>query len=131
MIGVDTNVLVRYFAADDPAQTPVARRFIESRGAGETIRVGLVVLAELIWVVRTQYGADRDEVVSIVDELLSDPRFEVQDEAAVAVAANDFETSVADFADLLIAATHTLHGCTATMTFDRAAARIGGMKLLS
>ena len=131
MIGVDTNVLVRYFAADDAVQTPVARRFIETRPAGETIRVGLVVLAELIWVVRAQYGADRDEVISIVDELLTDPRFELQDEAAVSVAASDFETSAADFADLLIAATHTLHGCTATVTFDRAAGRIGGMRLLS
>lgn len=132
MIGVDTNVLVRYFAKDDPVQAASARAFFERQARdGESIRVGLVVLTELAWVLRTRYGASRAELGRVVDELLTDRRVDVQDRQAVAVAIYDFMTSTADFADLLIAAVNTLHRCVRTVTFDRAAARIEGMELLA
>ena len=131
MIGVDSNVLVRYFAQDDEVQAAAAREFFERRaGADERVRVGLVVLAELAWVLQSRYAATRSELADVVDALLTDPRLELQDEAAVSVAAHDFATSTADFADLLIAAVNTLHGCRTTMTFDQRAAGLAGMDML-
>lgn len=131
MTGVDTHVLVRHFAKDDPVQGAAALAFLTRQGAAEEpVRVGLVVVAELAWVLQTRYGATRSELTEVLDELLTDPRLDVQDEAAVAVAAHDFATTNADFADALIAAAHTLHGCHTTFTFDKRAARLPGMTLL-
>ena len=131
MIGVDSNVLLRYFAGDDVAQTAAARRLLEREATpDEPVHVGLVVLAETVWVLQTRYAATRDEVADVVDELLADPRVKLQDEEAVSVAAHDLASGEAGFADLLIAAVDDCHGCTKTMTFDKQAARSSGMTLL-
>ncbi len=131
MTGVDTNVLVRHFAKDDPVQAAVALAFLTRQSAAEEpVRIGLVVIAELAWVLQTRYGATRAELAAVLDELLIDPNMHVQDEAAVAVAAHDFATSTADFADTLIAAVDTLYGCRTTLTFDQRASRLTGMTLL-
>ena len=132
MIGVDTNVLVRYFAKDDAAQAAAARSFFERQARiGQKVRIGVIVLAELAWVLQSRFGASRDELGEVVDELLADRRLDVQDEEAVAVVVNDFLSSSAGFVDLLIAAVNTLHGCEHTMTFDRKAAKVDGMALLT
>lgn len=131
MIGVDTNVLVRYFAQDDVAQATVARRFLERSVTVESpARVSLVVLAELIWVLQTRYQATRAEIGAVIDELLTDERMLLQDEDAVAIAGFEYEGSSADFADLLISALNLEHGCTSTVTFDKKAAKLAGMTLL-
>ncbi|HWK85378.1 MAG TPA: type II toxin-antitoxin system VapC family toxin [Caldimonas sp.] len=131
MIGVDTNVLVRYFAEDDAAQVALARRLLERDATpDDPVRVGSVVLAETAWVLQSRYFATRDEIADVLDELLTDPRVNLQDEAAVAVAAHEFATSNADFSDLLISAINTLHGCRTTLTFDKQAAKVAGMALL-
>lgn len=131
MIGVDTNVLVRYFARDDAAQAARARRLFEEEAtAYQPVRVASVVLAELAWVLKTRFAATREEFAAVLDELLADPRVELQDESAVAIAAHDFATTKADFADLLVSATNAWHGCRTTVTFDKAAAKLPGMALL-
>ena len=131
MIGVDTNILVRYFAGDDAAQTALARRVLERQATAEApVHVGAVVLAETAWVMQTQYGATREELVDLLEELLADPRVHLQDADAVAVASHEFATSAAGFADLLISASNTLHGCRETFCFDKQAARLAGMALL-
>lgn len=51
MIGVDTNILVRYFASDDPAQFRKADDFItQSKNRGVQLYVDDFVLCELVWV---------------------------------------------------------------------------------
>jgi predicted nucleic-acid-binding protein len=132
MIGVDTNVLVRYFTEDDEAQAEVAAQLFERQSRrGEPIRIGLVVLAELAWVLQSRYGATRAEIAESVDDLLTDPIVSIQDEPAVSVATNHYATTGGDFADLLIAAVNASQGCARTLTFDRRAATLDGMALLS
>ncbi|MEO7007770.1 MAG: PIN domain-containing protein [Caldimonas sp.] len=132
MIGVDTNVLVRYFAQDDPKQFARVRRFLEERLREDAPgHVSLVVLVELVWVLVSRYGASRDEVVVVVEELLADSRLRVQDAMAVWAAVDEFEATSADFADALIVAVDREHGCERTVTLDRRAARIEGMELLA
>ena len=131
MIGIDTNVLVRYITQDDPVQAALARRFVERTISPERCgHVSLVVLAELVWVLRTRYGASRDEIASAVEELLADPRLCVQEEDAVWRAVDEYDLEGVDFADALIAAIDREQGCTHTVTFDKAALKIAGMTLL-
>lgn len=131
MIGLDTHVLVRYFAADDPRQSAVAKRLIEESLSPQTKgHVSLVALAELAWVMRSRFDAAKDLVIDIVSHLLSDDRFAVQSSAAVWTALDAYRHASVDFADALIAALDRASGCRHTVTFDRRAARIDGMALL-
>ncbi len=132
MIGIDTNVLVRYFAEDDPEQTPLAIRFVERTLTPATPGyVSLVTLAELIWVLRTRYAASPTELRRALAQMLSDPRFAVQDDQAAWLALDHYERADVDLSDALIAAVNRLHGSSHTVTFDAKAARIPGMTLLT
>lgn len=132
MIGLDTNILVRYFTHDDARQTPAALRLIdEELGAERPGHISIVVTAELVWVLRSSFGADKDVVVGILYHLLADRRFVVQHREAVWAALDLYKTMPVDFGDSLIAALDRQAGCDLTLNFDRAAARIPGVRQLS
>ena len=127
MIGLDTNVLVRYLAQDDKAQSARATKLIEQECSASTPGyIGLVVLAEVVWVSESRYGATRQEVAGIVRRLLGIRQLVVQDAETAWKALRMFESSKADFADCLIERTAFGAGCVRTMTFDKRA----GMTLL-
>lgn len=127
MIGLDTNVLVRYIAQDDKVQSARATRLIESEcSAAKPGFVGQIVLAELVWVSESRYGASRSEVAAIVRRILGIRQLKVQDPEVAWKALRLFESGKADYADCLIACGAQDAGCERTMTFDRKA----GMTLL-
>ena len=127
MTGLDTNVLVRYIAQDDKSQSARATALIEKECSAATPGyVGLVVLAEVVWVSESCYGALRKDVAEIVRRILSIRQLVVQDTEIAWKALRLFETSRADFADCLIERTAFTAGCERTMTFDKKA----GMTLL-
>lgn len=120
MIGLDTNVLVRYIAQDDKRQSARATALIEKEcSAAQPGFVGLVVLAEVVWVSESRYGATRPEVADIVRRLLSIRQLVVQDAEIAWKALRQFESGKADFADCLIERTASTAGCVRTMSFDK------------
>jgi len=131
MIGIDTNVLVRYFAQDDARQSLIATRFIEhTLSPVHPGHVSLVTLAEFIWVMRSVYRNSVDDISQVLLLLLDDSRFVVQQAGAAWAALDAYRTLEVDFADALIAALDRAAGCTATVTLDRNAERIPGVTLL-
>jgi predicted nucleic-acid-binding protein len=131
MIGIDTNVLVRYIAQDHAAQSTRATRLLEQECSPATPGfVGLVVLLELVWVSESCYGASRTEIAGIVRRILSIRQLVVQEAETVWQALRLFESSKTDFADCLVERIATAAGCMAVMTFDKAAAK-AGMTLLA
>ena len=130
MIGLDTNVLVRYIAQDDAIQSRRATVFIENElSSSAPSFVGLVVLVEVIWVSESCYGATRREITDILRRILSIQQIVVQDVETVWKALRLFESTQADFADCLIERTANAAGCERIVTFDKQAAK-GGMVLL-
>ena len=130
MIGIDTNVLVRYIAQDDKAQSPRATAFIEKECSADAPGfVGLVVLAEVVWVSESLYRATRQEVSDIVRRILSIKQLVVQDAETAWKALRLFESGKADFADCLVACSAIAAGCESVATFDKQAAQ-SGMTLL-
>ena len=130
MIGIDTNVLVRYIAQDDPGQSKRASRLIEEEcSAAIPGFISLVVLVELVWVSESCYGAERSEVAEMVRRILSIRQLAVQDTEIAWKALRLFESSKADFADCLVERMATAAGCSTVMTFDKLAAK-AGMTLL-
>jgi predicted nucleic-acid-binding protein len=132
MIGLDTNVLVRYLAQDDARQSPIATRLIENT-LTETSPgfVSIIVLVETVWVMEDLYAADRARVSEIVDALLRARTVVVEDAEIAWRALDAFRTGRADFADCMISAFATAAGSTVVYTFDKVAARDSGMTLLS
>jgi len=132
LIGVDTSVLVRFFAQHDAGQSSVARRLLLLRELSDDLpgHVSLVAMAEMAWVLRSRYKTARDEIITIIESLLCAPNIRVQDEDAVWAALDDCEGAGVGVADALIAAVDRHHGCSHTVTFDSKAARILGMNLL-
>jgi len=130
VIGIDTNVLVRYIAQDDAVQSSRATSFIENECSVSSLGfVGLVVLAEVVWVSESCYGATRGEIAEIVRRILSIKQLVVQDTETAWKALRSFESTKADFADCLIGRTANAAGCERMVTFDKQASK-GGMVLL-
>jgi predicted nucleic-acid-binding protein len=127
LIGLDTNVLVRYATMDDPVQSPRSVVILEQELTPEYPGfVSTVVLAELAWVLRRSYGLSWLKVAALMEELLAADRLVIEHATAVYRAAVATREQGADFADGLIAAIAATAGCERTLTFDRSALRVKG-----
>jgi predicted nucleic-acid-binding protein len=128
--GLDTNVLVRYVMQDDPRQSPLATRLLESLSAESPGFVPVVVLTELVWVLSGSYGLDRTQVAAVLGTLLRSKELVVDQAEWVAQALKRYSANGADFADALIERLSAAAGCSATMTFDTGAVKAAGMSLV-
>ena len=131
MIGLDTNVLVRYLTQDDPKQAALANQLIEERLTQEAPGfVSLVALVELVWVLEGAYDCDRAGIASVLQRILRAKPLVVERADAAWQAARQFATGKADFADCIIERSGHANDCAHTLTFDRLAAKDAGMVLL-
>ena len=130
MIGLDTNVLVRYLAQDDPIQSPKATQIMERRLSEDNPGfISLVTMAETVWVLDRAYGLSGEEIASAIERILQADTLFVQNEQEVFTAMVALKAGEGSFADALIAALGKWAGCNATLTFDRKAARLNGFAL--
>ena len=127
MLGLDTNVLVRYLTRDDQPQYEKARRLIH-RGVskGEPVLVNLLVLLETECVLRSRYELVKSEIVAAFSALLDTADLTFEDEPSIERAVYSWKDSAADFADCLIEARNRRLGCRATATFDGKALKLAG-----
>ena len=130
MISLDTSVLARYIAQDDARQLALANKLIESLTVEDPAFVGTVVVVELVWVLSACYGFDRSQLATVLETLMRTKQFVVERVDLLWTAVRQFKDGSADFADCLIARSAAAAGCSATMTFDKSAAKSAGMKLL-
>lgn len=130
MIGLDTNVLVRYAAQDDPDQSSKAGAVIDGLSEDNPGFVSLVVVAEVTWVLRRAYRASDATIATVIASLLDTTEVTVQEHDAVRRALDRTGAST-EFTDALIAELGHRAGCTHTVTFDRNAARLPHMELLA
>ena len=131
MIGLDTNVLVRFFAKDDPLQTPKARAVLSALTTTEPGWVGVSTILELVWVMTSVMGVGRDAVAKVLADLLTRETIVVERAETIEKALLQYRRGRADFADCLIASSAKAAGCKRTVTFDRIAARDAGMELIT
>lgn len=127
MLGIDTNVLVRFLVRDDEAQFEKARKLIKREvAAGNRVFISQLVLLETEWVLRSLYSLPKGQIIEALSGLLdaTDVRFE--DEPAIEEALFSWKEASADFADCLIGARNLRLGCRATATFDTKASKLPG-----
>ena len=131
MIGLDTNVLVRYIVRDDQRQAEAATRLIELRCTPDDPGlINRIVLCELVWVLSRGYGYDRQLVARVVRRILSVQEFRVDGAESAWRAISLFEQGKADFADYLIGLSNHDEKAEVTFTFDRTAGESGLFKMV-
>jgi predicted nucleic-acid-binding protein len=131
MIGLDTNVLVRYLTQDNPAQFAKAAAFIDAASEREEqFLVNTPVLCELVWVLAAVYDYSREEIAQALEQIFTTAQFEIErlDEARQAL--GDFRSSKADFSDALIGRINRSLGAKHTVTFDRDLKAVETFRLL-
>src|SRR5437867_1408619 len=127
MIGLDTNVLVRYLAQDDPIQSPKATKLIERQLSEDNPGfISVVAMAETAWVLERGYGLTDGAVAAAIERTLQADVIVVESEQEVFAAMIALKEGHGSFADALIGALGETAGCSRTLTFDRQALRLAG-----
>lgn len=125
MLGIDTNVLVRYLVRDDEAQFDKARKLFKREvAAGHRVFVNQLVLMETEWVLRSRYAVTKNQIIEAVSGLLDAGDIQFEDEPVIEEALFIWKDSTADFADCLIGARNRRAGCRETATFDVKASKL-------
>lgn len=130
MIGLDTNILVRYLTQDDPVQSRTATDVIERRLTEENPGfVSVVAMVETVWVLDRAYGFSATEIAGAVERLLQSEVLAVEHEQEVFTAMIAIKQGQGSFDDAVIVAVGAKAGCSCTVTFDRKALRLPGFEL--
>lgn len=125
MIGLDTNVILRYLLQDDPKQTPRANRIFERLLSEQNPGfISLVSVLEIVWVLRGLAKQTNAEIATHIEHLLAADSLEVQNEQQVFEAAYALRRGTGEFEDALIGALSAWAGCAHTLTFNKRALRM-------
>ena len=131
MIGLDTNILIRYLTQDDPGHSAKATEILERR---LTLKnpgfVSVVAMVETVWVLDRAYGLTAHDIATAIERLLQVEVLAVENEQEVFTAMVALKQGRGSFADALIAELGARVGCTRTLTFDQKAARLPAFELV-
>ena len=131
MIGIDTNILLRLWLNDDPAQNRrIDALLAEHGGTPGSLLVTDVVLVEAVWTLRSAFDQGKDAQLIAVRSLLEEIAFAFEDRESVADAVTLFDAGSCGFADCLVVAKHARQGCEFTATLDRGLRKLPGVKVL-
>ena len=129
MQGLDTNVLVRFLLKDDARQARLAKTEIDR--AREPLLVSLLTVLETEWVLRARAGLAKPDVIRVFKQLLETRDLTFDDEESLEWALHVYEAGKADFAECLTMTHYRGIGCSAMLTFDAAAGKLPGCRLLT
>ena len=130
MIGLDTNILVRYLTQDDPIQSSQAREIMEQELSDENPGfISIVAAVELVWVLEHAYRFSAREIAGAIERILQADALIVQNEKEMFTAMVTLKEGRGSFADALIAALGSWANCSHTLTFDRKTLHIPGFAL--
>jgi predicted nucleic-acid-binding protein len=130
VIGLDTNVVIRYIAQDDARQSAKATQLMENLSSETPGFLPLVALVEIVWVLAGRYAASKADIIKIIETLLRTKELYLEQSETVWRALRVFASSNADFADCLIERSCDTAKCSYTATFDAKAAKTAGMRLI-
>src|ERR1700733_12377407 len=104
MIGLDTNILIRYLTLDDPKQSAKATEILERRLTPSNPGfVSVVAMVETVWVLDRAYDFTNQEIATAVERLLQVEVLEIESEQQVFTAMVPLKQGRGSFADALIA----------------------------
>jgi len=126
VIGLDTNIIIRYLTQDDPEQARAVNALFETILTPQTPGlITLITLVEVVWVLESCYEQPKAAIEAVIHGLLTTRKLQVENAAAVYLALESFSHGTADFSDALIVASARQMGCESIVTFDRKAQSVG------
>ncbi|XAH22883.1 type II toxin-antitoxin system VapC family toxin [Xylophilus sp. GW821-FHT01B05] len=131
MIGLDTNVLVRYIMQDDPKQSAKATKLIESLDADKPGFITIITVVELYWILTSSYELAGEQAAQALESIIRTKQLVVERADVVMRALRVYSAGKADFSDCLIERSASSAGCSQTMTFDVRASKHAGMTLVA
>jgi len=126
MIGLDTNVIIRYLTQDDKAQSNKANKLIENTlTEAQPGFISLICLVEVVWVLESCYEQSKQNILNVVQALLTSRQLLIENAEATYLALKRFSAGKGDFSDALIAVISEQRGCESIKTFDKKATSLG------
>lgn len=131
MIGLDTNILVRYLVNDDVQQSQLAQQFFQNHCTlNKPCYISSIVLCELVWVLESAYRYSSVDIADVLQQLIETQGLAIENLQNTWQALIQYRKGF-DFSDALIALNNQSSGCSVTVTFDKKAARLNGFKKLA
>ena len=131
MIGIDTNILVRYLTQDDKVQSKLAGKIIDQYvSKSQSIFINNIVMCELVWVLNRGYKYKKEQIASVLRQIFSTTEFAFEHQSILWEALDEYENKDLDFSDALIAGVNDNHECKKTFTFDQSASQNSNFELL-
>lgn len=130
MIGLDTNVVVRFLTQDDPVQSAQATAFFAGLSQDRPGYLCREVMVELVWVLERAYRLPRQDIAAAIDGLLTAQELIVESADRVGLANERYRQGGAGFSDQMIGLAGRDAGCSATVSFDQQAVAQAGMTSL-
>ena len=125
MIGIDTNILVRYLTNDYEAQSKkVEELFAQYKNTKNSIFINNIVLCETIWVLERGYKYPKSSIIDVLKMILSTTEFAFDNQHLLIQASIEYEKySNADLADIIISITNKSYGCNTSTSLDKDACK--------
>jgi predicted nucleic-acid-binding protein len=130
MIGLDSNIILRAITGDDPTQSLLARRLLDSLSTGAPAVINSIVLVEVAWTLRARHKYPKREILKHIERFMQSSAYKIIDRDAVSEALEISSRHSIEFADALIGEINRLVGCTTTVTFDEGASQAPGFTQL-
>lgn len=117
---LDTNIFLRFLAADHPTMSPESARLIERAEAGEiTLRTSHLTLAEIVWSLRSQYQRSREDVAATLSSLLGLHSLRVDQPDFLREVTDWYRSTNVDFTDAYNALDARRRGFDRIVSYDR------------
>ncbi|MBF0265710.1 MAG: type II toxin-antitoxin system VapC family toxin [Gammaproteobacteria bacterium] len=130
MIGLDTNIIIRYLTQDDPEQSIIASELIENKLDSQNPGfISLIVLIEVVWVLKISYQQNKADLSNVIESLLTTKQLMIEKPASAYKALRYWQNGNGDFSDALTAVISKENGCQNTLTFDKKATSVGMMSV--
>jgi len=132
LIGLDTNVLIRYLVQDDKVQSAKATKFIEKKLSDkEPGFINYVVLIETAWVLESCYETNKQSIIKVIHQLASTKQIVLQNTEIVLKSLRLYESNNIDYADALLSTINIELGCATTISFDKKACKVHTFSLVT
>jgi predicted nucleic-acid-binding protein len=133
VIGLDTNILLRWLVSADQADLASSDAELEHvagivSAEGASMFINVVVIAETAWIMEKKLHLGRDDVCAIISRLLFAENITLGNDLEMRAALETYASSNIGFADCLVANLNLAAGCTHTLTFDKRAGRTAGFR---
>ena len=126
MIGLDTNISIRYLTQDDLKQSKIVANIFETQISYQSPGfISLIVLIETIWVLKSIYQQNKEELCLLIAHLLTTKQLLVEKSDLAYKALKLWEKGNGDYSDALIIVINQQQGCIKTLTFDKKAKSLG------